>query len=102
MMGMAPSGGTVSSSRPAVAEEQEVMKIYLKNGAYKSLLIKTSTKVGDVCAMMAGKLNLEEHSNSFDLLDVQRDKSMPCLAFLLALSLSPSPLSLSHTLSLFL
>lgn len=76
MMGMASSGASTSSSRPsAVAEEQEVMKVYLKNGAYKSLLIKASTKVGDVCAMMAAKLNLEEHSNSFDLLDVQRDKS---------------------------
>jgi len=77
MMGMAASGGGGgrASGGGGQDEEQEVMKIYLKNGAYKSLLIKSSTKVGDVCAMMAGKLNLEEHSNSFDLLDVQRDKS---------------------------
>ena len=53
--------------------EQEVMKIYLKNNSYKSLLVTSETKAGDVCAMMANKLNMEEHVNSFDLVDVQRE-----------------------------
>merc|ERR1712137_801016 len=54
--------------------EQEVMKVYLKNKSYKSLLITSETMAGDVCRMMADKLNLSEHYNSFDLVDVQRDQ----------------------------
>lgn len=74
--------GPASSSQPnqpqpsATPLEQEVMKIFLKNKSYKSMLITSETLAGQVCQMMAEKLNLSAHSNSFDLIDVQRDQGI--------------------------
>lgn len=48
---------------------QEVMKIYLKNKAYKSILLTSETKAGDVCSMMAEKIGMAEFSNSLELID---------------------------------
>merc|ERR1712137_276032 len=67
----APKAAPQAAAQPL---EQEVMKIYLKNKSYKSLLITSETQAGHVCQMVADKLNLSAHSNSFDLVDVQRDQ----------------------------
>jgi len=69
----APSGPSSVPKPQAKPAEQEVMKIYLKNKAYKSLLITSETHAGDVCTMMADKLAMSEHHTSFDLVDVQKD-----------------------------
>mmetsp|Transcript_8681 Transcript_8681/g.13186 ORF Transcript_8681/g.13186 Transcript_8681/m.13186 type:complete len:446 (+) Transcript_8681:38-1375(+) len=61
-----PAARVSAASEPV---RQEVMKIYLKNNAYKSLLISSDQKAGDVCAMLAEKIGLEKFANSFDLLD---------------------------------
>ena len=65
----------IALSMPTKPLEQEVMKIYLKNGSYKSLLINSETKAGDVCEMMAQKIGMEKYVTDFDLMDVQKDKS---------------------------
>ena len=74
---MSQASGPPAAMPPAQAAqplEQEVMKIYLKNKSYKSLLITSEMQAGAVCQMMADKLNMSAHSNSFDLVDVQRDQ----------------------------
>merc|ERR1712137_780856 len=71
----APSGPSSVPKPQAKPAEQEVMKIYLKNKAYKSLLITSETHAGDVCTMMADKLAMSEHHTSFDLVDVQKTLS---------------------------
>ena len=65
----------IISGLPTKPLEQEVMKIYLKNGSYKSLLINSETKAGDVCDMMAQKIGMEKYVTDFDLMDIQKDKS---------------------------
>jgi len=52
--------------------QQEVMKIYLKNNAYKSLLVTSDMKAGDVCQLMAEKLGMEQYGYVFDLIDHQK------------------------------
>merc|ERR1712100_468767 len=73
-MGAQPSMGGGAPAKSSGPLEQEVMKIFLKNKSYKSLLITSETCAGDVCTMMAEKLNMSAHVNSFDLVDVQRDQ----------------------------
>lgn len=82
-MSSAPSQPTRQQPQQQSAPlEQEVMKIFLKNKAYKSMLITSETLAGQVCQMMAEKLNLSAHSNSFDLIDVQRDQGLFFFFFL--------------------
>ena len=52
------AGVVSNATRPEAGanSKQEVMKIYLKNGAYKSMVITSATKAGDVCQMIAEKL----------------------------------------------
>jgi uncharacterized protein YutE (UPF0331/DUF86 family) len=70
-----PAPSKIMVSLPSKPLEQEVMKIYLKNGSYKSLLITSETKAGDVCEMMAAKIGMEKYVTDFDLMDIQKDKS---------------------------
>mmetsp|Transcript_49822 Transcript_49822/g.125253 ORF Transcript_49822/g.125253 Transcript_49822/m.125253 type:complete len:546 (+) Transcript_49822:188-1825(+) len=58
-------------SRATVPQEmrQEVAKVFLRNQAYKSLVITSQSKAGDVCAMMAEKLGLQKYAYAFDLID---------------------------------
>jgi hypothetical protein len=53
----------------AAPVETKVMKIYLKNNAYKTLMISSVMKAGDVCAMIAEKLGMAEFANSLELID---------------------------------
>ena len=52
--------------------EQEILKIYLKNGSYKSLLLNSEMRALDVCAMMAEKIGMERYDTEFDLMDIQK------------------------------
>ena len=45
------------------------MKVFLRNQAYKSLVITSVTKAGDVCSMMAEKLGLEKYAHEFDVVE---------------------------------
>tara|TARA_R110002050_G_scaffold242431_1_gene378807 strand:+ start:283 stop:756 length:474 start_codon:yes stop_codon:yes gene_type:complete len=49
--------------------QQEVLKVFLRNQAYKSLVITNLTKGGDVCTMMAEKVGLEKYACDFDLIE---------------------------------
>jgi len=48
----------VGSAPSPSSSNREVMKIYLKNDAYKSLIVTNKTSASDICDMMAEKLNL--------------------------------------------
>jgi Ankyrin repeats (3 copies)/Ras association (RalGDS/AF-6) domain len=61
-----PKMGAVSD---AAASTQEVLKIYLKNNAYKSVVVTGVHKAGDVCTMMAEKIGMEQFANALDLVD---------------------------------
>lgn len=47
----------------------EVMRVFLKNRAYKSVMIKPDSCAGDVCAMMAEKIGMAEFANALELVD---------------------------------
>ena len=49
--------------------ETKVMKLYLKNNAYKTLMLNSGMKAGDVCALVAEKLGMAEFANSLELID---------------------------------
>ena len=62
----------ISAKKKEVVEEeitQEVMRVFLRNQAYKSLVITSVTKAGDVCMMMAEKLGLERFACEFDVIE---------------------------------
>jgi hypothetical protein len=49
-------------------DEQEVMKIFLKNEAYKSLVVTSDTTAKQICDQMAEKLNLgKDFGKNFDV-----------------------------------
>eukprot|EP01104_Vermistella_antarctica_P010786 TRINITY_DN2912_c0_g1_i1.p1 TRINITY_DN2912_c0_g1~~TRINITY_DN2912_c0_g1_i1.p1 ORF type:complete len:634 (-),score=157.98 TRINITY_DN2912_c0_g1_i1:79-1980(-) len=74
MGGGAANGGASITAKKTSGKnvKQEVMKVYLKNAAYKSLVITSETKAGDVCNMIAEKLGMEEYAYTLDLIDSQK------------------------------
>lgn len=57
-----------SAAAPS-AVESRVMKIYLKNNAYKTVMITSAMKAGDVCSLISEKLGMGEFANSLELMD---------------------------------
>lgn len=71
-----PPSGSISAlpplgnpERPAGAGSSKVMRVYLKNNAYKALMVTDSMKAGDVCALMAEKMGMPEFAPSLELID---------------------------------
>jgi hypothetical protein len=56
---------------------QEVMKIYLRNDSYKTILVAPSDTARTLCASMAKKLGIEELTGHFDLISLTKDDGTP-------------------------
>jgi len=57
-----------TKAEPTSVVEREVMKIFLKNDAYKSLIVTSETTGKDICEQMAEKLNLgRDFAKYFDV-----------------------------------
>jgi len=51
---------------------QEVLKIYLKNGSYKAIVVSSDHNAKDLADSMADKLNMSKFANYFDVIEIQR------------------------------
>eukprot|EP00019_Armaparvus_languidus_P000094 CAMPEP_0168600186 /NCGR_PEP_ID=MMETSP0420-20121227/12612_1 /TAXON_ID=498008 /ORGANISM="Pessonella sp." /LENGTH=275 /DNA_ID=CAMNT_0008638185 /DNA_START=29 /DNA_END=853 /DNA_ORIENTATION=+ len=57
----------------AATGAQEVMKVYLRNGSYKTVLVSPSDTARTLCGKMAKKLGIEELMGHFDLISTTKD-----------------------------
>lgn len=89
---MGPAAGSVPSAHPALVVPEarfavhtpgvlppledkaeptatKVLRVYLKNNAYKTVVINNLTKAGDLCVIMAEKLGMAQFAMSLETVD---------------------------------
>jgi len=55
---------------------QEVMKIYLKNGSYKSIVVNNTTTAKDLIDLVCEKLSLQNLANHMEVIEHQKVKDL--------------------------
>lgn len=67
-----PSSVASPASPPKAAPAGQVLKIYLKNGSYLTLLVEQDYTAKDLADAIADKLNMSKFSAYLDVLEIQR------------------------------
>jgi hypothetical protein len=67
------AGSSSSSGGGGGGGQQEVMKVYLRNDSYKTIVVTPSDTARDLCQKMAQKLAIEELTGHLDLISLTKD-----------------------------
>jgi len=66
--------GTIKAMNTGTIGPQEMMKIYLRNDSFKTIIIMPTDTARDVCSKMAQKLGIEDLTGNLDLISMTKDE----------------------------